>query len=93
MRDVRVAKVIGASRNAAWRAWTVTDRMVDFMAPAVSALEEVLEDVEIKKPRIPVISNVDAKPHSDPDTIKKRPSRSVGLSFSFDECSNKRDIT
>lgn len=43
----------------------------DFMAPAVSALEEVLSGVEIKKPRIPVISNVDAKPHSDPDTIKK----------------------
>lgn len=43
----------------------------DFMAPAVSALEDVLADVEINKPRIPVISNVDAKPHSDPETIKK----------------------
>lgn len=43
----------------------------DFMAPAVSALEEVLAEVKISKPRIPVISNVDAKPHSDPDTIKK----------------------
>jgi len=43
----------------------------DFMAPAVSALEEVLATVEIKKPRIPVISNVDAKPHSDPEVIKK----------------------
>lgn len=43
----------------------------DFMAPAVSALEEVLSTVEIKKPRIPVISNVDAKPHSDPEVIKK----------------------
>lgn len=43
----------------------------NFMAPAVAALEAVLADVEIKKPRIPVISNVDAKPHSDPDTIKK----------------------
>jgi len=42
----------------------------DFMAPAVASLEEVLEGVEIKKPRIPVISNVDAKPHSDPATIK-----------------------
>jgi len=42
-----------------------------FMAPAVGALEEALKGVEIKKPRIPVISNVDAKPHSDPDTIKK----------------------
>jgi [acyl-carrier-protein] S-malonyltransferase len=43
----------------------------EFMKPAVEALEGVLADVEIKKPRIPVISNVDAKPHSDPDTIKK----------------------
>lgn len=43
----------------------------DFMAPAVSALEDVLDTIDIKKPRIPVISNVDAKPHSDPDTIKK----------------------
>merc|ERR1719384_264561 len=43
----------------------------DFMAPAVSALEEVLDTIDIQKPRIPVISNVDAKPHSDPDTIKK----------------------
>jgi [acyl-carrier-protein] S-malonyltransferase len=45
--------------------------LLEFMAPAVSSLEEVLGEVEIKKPRIPVISNVDAKPHSDPDTIKK----------------------
>jgi [acyl-carrier-protein] S-malonyltransferase len=43
----------------------------DFMAPAVASLEAVLADVDIKKPRIPVISNVDAKPHSDPATIKK----------------------
>lgn len=43
----------------------------DFMKPAVASLESVLEGVEIKKPRIPVVSNVDAKPHSDPDTIKK----------------------
>jgi [acyl-carrier-protein] S-malonyltransferase len=43
----------------------------DFMKPAVSSLEKVLSTVEIKKPRIPVISNVDAKPHSDPATIKK----------------------
>lgn len=43
----------------------------DFMAPAVQALEDVLADVEIKSPRIPVISNVDAKPHSDPKEIKR----------------------
>ena len=46
-------------------------KLPEFMSPAVGALEEVLSGVEIKKPRIPVISNVDAKPHSDPDTIKK----------------------
>ncbi|EJK44401.1 hypothetical protein THAOC_37058 [Thalassiosira oceanica] len=43
----------------------------DFMAPAVDSLKEVLETIEIKKPRIPVVSNVDAKPHSDPAVIKE----------------------
>jgi [acyl-carrier-protein] S-malonyltransferase len=43
----------------------------DFMAPAVAALEEALASAEIVKPRIPVISNVDAQAHSDPETIKK----------------------
>jgi [acyl-carrier-protein] S-malonyltransferase len=42
-----------------------------FMQPAVAALEKVLAEVEIKKPRIPVISNVDAKAHSDPATMKR----------------------
>lgn len=42
----------------------------DFMGPAVAELEKVLASVEIKKPRIPVISNVDAMPHSDPAVIK-----------------------
>ena len=49
----------------------------DFMAPAVPALEAVLETVEIKAPRIPVISNVDAKPHSDPAVIKGLLARQV----------------
>lgn len=42
----------------------------DFMAPAVGKLEEVLASVEVVKPRIPVVSNVDAKAHSDPAVIK-----------------------
>lgn len=42
----------------------------DFMAPAVPQLVEVLDGVTISKPRIPVISNVDAAPHSDPAVIK-----------------------
>ncbi|GFZ09798.1 similar to EMBRYO DEFECTIVE 3147 [Actinidia rufa] len=42
-----------------------------FMEPAVSRLEAALAATEIRIPRIPVISNVDAQPHADPDTIKK----------------------
>ncbi|CAN7137276.1 unnamed protein product [Brassica rapa subsp. narinosa] len=42
-----------------------------FMEPAVSRLEAALAATEIRSPRVPVISNVDAQPHADPDTIKK----------------------
>ncbi|KAL0922991.1 hypothetical protein M5K25_007031 [Dendrobium thyrsiflorum] len=41
-----------------------------FMEPAVSRLETALAATEIRTPRIPVISNVDAQPHSNPDKIK-----------------------
>jgi [acyl-carrier-protein] S-malonyltransferase len=42
-----------------------------FMGPAVEKLEAALAVTDLKTPRIPVISNVDAEPHSDPVTIKK----------------------
>nr|XP_011461448.1 PREDICTED: malonyl-CoA-acyl carrier protein transacylase, mitochondrial isoform X2 [Fragaria vesca subsp. vesca] len=42
-----------------------------FMDPAVSRLEAKLAATQIRTPRIPVISNVDAQPHSDPEVIKK----------------------
>lgn len=42
-----------------------------FMEPAVSRLQKVLTEVEIKTPRIPVVSNVDAKPHYDPKEIRE----------------------
>ncbi|XP_027335218.1 uncharacterized protein LOC113849481 [Abrus precatorius] len=48
-----------------------------FMEPAVSRLEAALATTEIRTPRIPVISNVDAQPHADPDTIKKILARQV----------------
>lgn len=41
-----------------------------FMEPAVARLQKVLAEVEIKTPRIPVISNVDAKPHYEPNDIR-----------------------
>lgn len=40
------------------------------MQPAVERLRSVLADVQIRPPRIPVISNVDAQSHSDPDEIR-----------------------
>lgn len=49
----------------------------DYMAPAVDKLKEVLAKTEFKTPRIPVISNVDAKPHSDPEEIKAILARQV----------------
>ena len=42
----------------------------DYMAPAVDKLKEALASTTMTTPRIPVVSNVDAQPHSDPDTIK-----------------------
>jgi len=42
----------------------------DFMEPAVDALSKALAETDLKAPRIPVVSNVDATPHSDPDVIK-----------------------
>jgi [acyl-carrier-protein] S-malonyltransferase len=42
----------------------------EFMAPAVPKLKEALEATPFGEPRVPVVSNVDAKPHSDPAVIK-----------------------
>jgi [acyl-carrier-protein] S-malonyltransferase len=40
------------------------------MKPADEALAAALNGVEIRPPRIPVWSNVDAQPHSDPEEIR-----------------------
>jgi [acyl-carrier-protein] S-malonyltransferase len=41
------------------------------MQPAVDRLRAVLANVPMERPRIPVISNVDAQPHDDPDEIRE----------------------
>jgi [acyl-carrier-protein] S-malonyltransferase len=43
----------------------------DLMKPADEQLARVLADTPIVPPRIPVYSNVDAAPHSDPDDIRR----------------------
>ena len=48
-----------------------------FMQPAVENLTTALAEVEISKPRIPVISNVDVAVHDDPDEIRAILARQV----------------
>lgn len=43
----------------------------DIMKPADQQLAQALANVEIRPPRIPVVSNVDAQPHSDPAEIRQ----------------------
>jgi [acyl-carrier-protein] S-malonyltransferase len=40
------------------------------MQPAVEKLQAALADVPLAPPRIPVVSNVDARPHTDPHEIR-----------------------
>ncbi|MDD3469163.1 MAG: ACP S-malonyltransferase [Thermoguttaceae bacterium] len=40
------------------------------MEPAVAKLTEIVDQTEFKPARIPVVSNVDAKPHTDPAEIR-----------------------
>mmetsp|Transcript_55466 Transcript_55466/g.172116 ORF Transcript_55466/g.172116 Transcript_55466/m.172116 type:complete len:414 (-) Transcript_55466:284-1525(-) len=49
----------------------------DFMAPAVEKLREALAAADIKAPRIPVVSNVDAQPHSTPEKIRETLAKQV----------------
>lgn len=41
------------------------------MGSAVERLRQALADVPMRKPRIPVVSNVDARPHDDPKEIRE----------------------
>jgi [acyl-carrier-protein] S-malonyltransferase len=40
------------------------------MQPAIPQLKEAVSAVPMRKPRIPVVSNFDAKPHNDPEEIR-----------------------
>jgi [acyl-carrier-protein] S-malonyltransferase len=41
------------------------------MDSAVDRLRVALADAPMSKPRIPVVSNVDAQPHDDPETMRQ----------------------
>jgi [acyl-carrier-protein] S-malonyltransferase len=43
----------------------------EVMSPAVERLTAALAAVDLRKPAIPVVSNVDARPHDDPEEIRR----------------------
>jgi [acyl-carrier-protein] S-malonyltransferase len=47
------------------------------MKPADQRLAEVLADIELREPRVPVWSNVDARPHTSPIEIRQLLTRQV----------------
>ncbi|MCE9631176.1 MAG: acyltransferase domain-containing protein [Planctomycetia bacterium] len=47
------------------------------MQPAVERLTAALAATQVRTPRIPVVSNVDARPHTDPDEIRRLLARQV----------------
>lgn len=49
----------------------------DFMQPAVEQLAAALEATPMARPRLPVLSNVDAAPHADPAVIRQLLARQV----------------
>ena len=66
----KAAELIEAAGGGA-RALTVAGAFhTPLMSSACGQLEEVLRTVEIKTPRIPVVSNVDAKPHDSPERVR-----------------------
>jgi [acyl-carrier-protein] S-malonyltransferase len=47
------------------------------MQPAVERLTAALAETPVRPPRIPVVSNVDARPHDDPADIRRLLARQV----------------
>jgi len=43
----------------------------ELMESAVSQLADALAEIPMRSPRIPVVSNVDARPHDDPEEIRQ----------------------
>ncbi len=67
-------KIAGLAPGAGGRAIPLTVAgafHTSIMKPADDQLAQALAGVEIRPPRIPVISNVDALPHSDPAEIRQ----------------------
>ena len=58
----------------------------EVMQAAVEPLRHVLENITLNTPRIPVISNVDASVHSDPEIIRQHLVQQVVSPVRWEEC-------
>lgn len=58
----------------------------DIMKPADERLRQALAPANLASPRIPVVSNVDAKSHSDPQEIKEVLVRQVVSPVRWEDC-------
>ena len=58
----------------------------EVMQAAVEPLQQVLENVTLNAPRIPVISNVDASVHSDPEKIRQHLVQQVVSPVRWEDC-------
>ena len=67
-RAMEVAKARGAKRALALPVSAPFHSSL--MAPAAAQLRDALSKIAVAAPRIPVIHNVDAKPHAEPEAIR-----------------------
>ena len=70
LRAAELAEQFGASGTVPLRVAGAFHS--EFMAPAAESLSEALKDVSFSAPKVPVISNVDAKPHAETGRIAEK---------------------
>lgn len=58
----------------------------ELMRPAAAALAAALDSVTLRPPRVPVYSNVDAAPHTDPEEIRALLIRQVVQPVLWEQC-------
>jgi [acyl-carrier-protein] S-malonyltransferase len=66
-----VERLVGEAGGRAVRLAVAGAFHTDLMKPADNQLAAALDKVELRRPRVPVWSNVDAKPHTEPAEIRQ----------------------
>lgn len=85
----KAAELIEAAEGKAVKLAVAGAFHTPLMASACSQLEEVLSRAEIRTPRIPVVSNVDAQVHESPDELRQILIRQVTQPVLWEDCVRK----